>query len=359
MSGHGSYPPPGSPPPPAPGWQAAPPAGPAYPPGPGYPAYPAMLPAAHKPGAIPLRPLSLGDIYDGAFKIIRFNPKSTVGAAVLVASVAMVIPILVSSVLAIVLNLSLLSFDEQGMPTDSGAGFLVTYGSIIAGSVLQTFGLVFVTGMVAHVTAAAAIGHRLSLGAAWAATLGKRWRLVALWLLMMAITVVYMLIVVAVIVVLALVVATWITVLVSIGLVAASVCALVYFWVRVYYLAVPPLMLEPIGLFEALGRSFTLTSRQFWRTFGIALLTIVITQIAGGMIGTPFTIAGAVGMVAAGDSPAGLIIMVVSNALSGIITAAFVTPFSGAVASLQYIDQRIRKEGYDVELMTRAGLVRP
>ncbi len=51
-----------------------------------------MLGAAHKPGAIPLRPLNLGDIYDGGFRIIRFNPKATVGSAVLVAGVAMATP---------------------------------------------------------------------------------------------------------------------------------------------------------------------------------------------------------------------------------------------------------------------------
>jgi hypothetical protein len=41
------------------------------------------------------------------------------------------------------------------------------------------------------------------------------------------------------------------------------------------------------------------------------------------------------------------------------VTAAFVAPFVTAVTCLQYIDLRIRKEGYDVELMTRAGLPRP
>ena len=45
-----------------------------------------MLGAAHKPGAIPLRPLGLGDMYDGAFRVIRFNPRATVGSAVLVAA---------------------------------------------------------------------------------------------------------------------------------------------------------------------------------------------------------------------------------------------------------------------------------
>jgi len=34
---------------------------------------------AHKPGIVPLRPLQLGDILDGAVKAVRFNPKSMVG----------------------------------------------------------------------------------------------------------------------------------------------------------------------------------------------------------------------------------------------------------------------------------------
>ena len=54
------------------------------------------------------------------------------------------------------------------------------YLTALVGSVLQYVGLIFVTGMIAHVTAAAAIGRRLSLGEAWAATRGSRWRLLGL-----------------------------------------------------------------------------------------------------------------------------------------------------------------------------------
>ena len=66
-----------------------------------------MLGAAHKPGAMPLRPLGLGDFYDAAFRIIRFNPKATVGAAVLVAAVAMAIPVLATAVLSGAADLTL------------------------------------------------------------------------------------------------------------------------------------------------------------------------------------------------------------------------------------------------------------
>src|SRR5689334_17621179 len=104
------FPPPGAPlpedpagPPPPGASSAAPPPPPPRAPLPA----PGMLGAAHKPGAIPLRPLSLGSMYDGAFRIIRFNPKATVGAAALVSAVAAVLPIVVTTVLAFVTDVSL------------------------------------------------------------------------------------------------------------------------------------------------------------------------------------------------------------------------------------------------------------
>ena len=51
---------------PPPGYQYAPP---------GYPPQPMAL----QPGVIPLRPLTLGDIFNGAIRYIRANPKATLG----------------------------------------------------------------------------------------------------------------------------------------------------------------------------------------------------------------------------------------------------------------------------------------
>src|SRR3954469_22646596 len=114
-----------APPPPPPGWQPPPPPPLSYtghrpaPPGwgpapphqqPFLPA-PGMLGAAHKPGVIPLRPLALGDMYDAAFRIIRFNPKATVGSAVLVSAVAMAIPVAITAVLTATMSLSV---DDSG-----------------------------------------------------------------------------------------------------------------------------------------------------------------------------------------------------------------------------------------------------
>lgn len=377
MSDPNAYPPPGAPPPPGPpqqqpgqqAWFPPPsygPPGPAqgypqpghpppgYPP-PGYPPMP-MARAAHKPGAIPIRPLGLGDIYDGAFKIIRFSPGATVGSAVLVTAVAMAIPILITGFLTTLFDLSLSGLENSETSSEDLADIFAANGTILGGALLQTIGLIFVTGMIAHVTAAAAVGRRLSLGEAWAATAGKRARLVGLSALLGLGTVLYVGTAVIVVVVLAVTLPQTAAIVFGILAGLAATAGLVYLWGRVYYLAVPPLMLEPIGVFAALGRSWRLTSRQFWRTFGIGLLTIVITQTIGSILSVPFTILGTVASIASGDGELGLILYLVTTGLASVISSAFVAPFTSAVTTLQYIDLRMRKEGYDVELLTRAGI---
>jgi len=133
---------------------------------------------------------------------------------------------------------------------------------------------------------------------------------------------------------------------------------LFWFWIRVYYLPVPALMLEPVGIAGAIGRGYRLTSRAFWRTFGIALLTVLIAQVAGTMLAFPISIGGQLGLAAGATSQYAMLILVLTQALASVISAAFVAPFTTAVASVQYLDQRIRKEAYDVALMSQAGITR-
>ena len=84
---------------------------------------------------------------------------------------------------------------------------------------------------------------------------------------------------------------------------------------------------------------------------------MLITQFAGGMLSFPVSLVGQLAAAAGAGSGYGALILVVTQALASVITAAFVAPFTSAVTSIQYLDQRIRKEAYDVELMTMAGLI--
>ncbi|WP_170866888.1 hypothetical protein [Nocardioides lianchengensis] len=375
MSGHESYPPPGSQPPPPPGWQQPPPQAPQAPPGwqqqppagwpPPYPAPPSgpwppaasMLGAAHKPGAIPLRPLGLGDVYDGAFKIIRYNPKATAGVAVLVTVVSTVLTLLT---VAALLALGATFTRSTAFSGSSGDSLTDTYGgtaqflsTTVLPMLLQSLGTLVVSGTVAHVVLAAATGRRMTIGQAWAATQGRRWRLVGLTLLLGLLTVLLV----------GAYAASWLLVD---GLAARVLYGLVggplfvglmwWFWIRVYYLPVPALMLEDVGVLGAIRRGHGLTRRAFWRTFGIALLTIVVTGVAASMLAVPFLILGEVA-AAFVDGSAGVLAVEATTGLSTIVASAFVTPFTAAVATLQYVDLRMRKEAFDVELLGMAGIV--
>jgi MFS family permease len=341
--GAAGYPPP----------QGAPYPGQQYPP-PQWPPPPGMLGAAHKPGAMPLRPLGLGDIYDAAFRIIRFNPKATVGSAVLVAAVAMAVPVVVTALLTWTVGMT---YDNPSADVTQAEGVaaLTSFGSLALGLLLQGVGTILVTGMIARVTAAAAVGQRLSLGAAWAETRGRRWRLVGLTFLL---AVGWTVLVGLYVLLWAVVLATGdVTTAVVFGLLSlpAFVVLACWLWVRLAYLPVPALMLEEIGVFAAVGRAYRLTARQFWRTFGIALLTFVIVAVAGQVLSVPISLIGQVVALSLGPEYQ-LLGLIVVQAMSTTVVAAFVTPFQTAVASVQYLDQRMRKEAYDVELMAQAGI---
>ncbi len=117
-------------------------------------------------------------------------------------------------------------------------------------------------------------------------------------------------------------------------------------------------MLEKTTLVGAVRRNYHLTKGQFWRTFGIALLTLLLTSIASGMLTFPFTFAATL-VVAGIDGEIGLIASTLIQSISTIVSAAFVAPFTAAVACLQYVDLRMRREAFDLHLMAAANSQTP
>ena len=141
-----------------------------------------MLGAAHKPGAMPLRPLGDSATFttpgSGSSGSTRGPPSARPYSSPLPRWRS---PSLVTAILAV----PDLSLDRPSGATCADAAELIgSFGSLALGGLLQSIGLVLVTGMIAHVTAAAAIGGRLSPAEAWGATHGRRWRLVGLTVLL-------------------------------------------------------------------------------------------------------------------------------------------------------------------------------
>jgi hypothetical protein len=118
----------------------------------------------------------------------------------------------------------------------------------------------------------------------------------------------------------------------------------VYLWVA-WSVAAPVLLLEDVRGWKALKRSRQLVKGRFWPTFGVVLLVAILTGIVQAIfVGI---LAGVVSV--SGNEVALAIADAIGQTASGVLT----TPLSAAVLTVLYFDLRVRKEGFDLELLSR------
>ncbi len=133
-------------------------------------------------------------------------------------------------------------------------------------------------------------------------------------------------------------------------------------WLGIKFtLASPALMLEKSTVLKAFTRSSKLVKDTWWRIFGITLLTTVIAFFISGMIVAPFQIISLFAFSGGLDAMADGTGMnswgaLIAPAIGLIIAQTIVMPFQSGVTVLLYVDQRIRREGLDLELARAAGL---
>jgi Membrane domain of glycerophosphoryl diester phosphodiesterase len=124
-----------------------------------------------------------------------------------------------------------------------------------------------------------------------------------------------------------------------------------------FSLAAPVVVLEQLGPATALRRSWRLTSRSFWRLFGIFLLTGIIVFVAALILQIPFDIVkfivgggGGIGGLGGSANTAGVIV----SGIGSIVVGALTRPVIAGVIVLLYVDMRMRKEGLDLVLRDAA-----
>lgn len=100
----------------------------------------------------------------------------------------------------------------------------------------------------------------------------------------------------------------------------------------------PALVIEDIGAGSALQRSWALTRRFRLRTIGLLLLTAIL-------IGIPF-----MGVTLIVTMFAGEVAILLAQALS-ILVLLMLTPLIYCVLTLLYYDLRVRKEGFDLQVL--------
>ncbi len=313
----------------------------------GYNAPPPPVQPTIKPGVIPLRPLALGEIIDGAVTTMRRYPKLIIGAAAVVAAITQIIGLLVQ--LPFLADLST-ALDPNAAPTRDQliSTFASALGGTMIGVVLQLVGTVFLSGFITVVVGHAVLGRQVTFAQAWEEF---KPRLLPL----LGATLLYGLLIMAAPVVLGLlgVLANsgW---ALALGLFVAFLLA-VWLWV-LFSLVTPALVLERCGVGTAFGRSRKLVTGAWWRTFGILLVAGLIGAVITWIISLPFELLGRATTGFDAD-PAALLSAgyLVLITLGAIIASTIALPFSSAVSVLVYVDRRMRSEGMDIELQRAAG----
>ncbi len=280
--------------------------------------------APPKPGVIPLRPLGVGEILDGAITTIRRYPKQMLGLSALVAVVSNVLS--VGTLTLLRTQTGYLSSDLPPNATDldvASDNLRIALLATIPGAVINLFIQVVLAGMLTIVVGKAILGQSITLGEAWRQVIPRFWPLLGASLLY--------------------------TLMIIVGTVALVIPAV---WLYVLFsLTSNALILEGAKVGRAFGRSRELVNQAWWRTFGILLLASLITGILAYIVSIPFTlITGGLGTP---TMSLGATILIVT--IGQIIADTIVQPFVCGVTTLVYIDRRIRREGLDIQLARQAA----
>ena len=155
------------------------------------------------------------------------------------------------------------------------------------------------------------------------------------------------------------VVPIWLAAIIGgIGILASTVLALwLFFFIvgRVAY--VPQVMLvEGKGVFEALGRSFSLARGNVRRLMAMTLFTTFATNSALMILLVPLSWYGYLSGIDPFNSAQWPAWYAIAYSVLGPLSSILLTPVWMLGLSLLYVDERVRHEGYDIELMAARQL---
>jgi len=291
-----------------PQWQR--PAG--VPPGYWQPGY-GQPPAALAPGAVPLRPLGVGDILSGSFTLIRQNPGATLGLTA-------------ATVTALAISLALVFFIAS---LTAAAVALIGAPLILLFFGAQLGGLVAAMGQ-------SLLGHKVTIrGALRQSRAG--WVILALITLAVPFVGGWTLLGITLKgwgVLIALLLTAWLAVMVS--------------------LTIPVVVLERRNPFAAVGRSWRLVLGSYWRVFGIYILMYLIMWILSFIVSLPLELITGLAGASAGGGRVTVTLALAALAIGEIVITSLALTIETGVVVLIYADMRMRKEGMDLVLQQAA-----
>jgi len=269
-----------------------------------------------------LRPMTIADILDGAFGIIKVRPTRILGlVAVFVVPIHLAIAFVERNAASGSFSFDALTSDDPAVVAETSqdttsAAQLWALGMRLF---LPSLALMFVAVAVAHLVAAWSVGRDVPTGQLLR-LVARRW-----WAVVVTFIVIH--------------------VLEAVGF--AGFLALAPFSVgglfvmAAFVVTAPVIGAEGLGPLKALNRAASLAMRRFFPTLGISLAIGLVAFLLGSALGgLPLLIAVFLDFHLAWPL----------QAAGSILGALVTTPFVATATALLYLDLRIRTEGLDIEL---------
>lgn len=317
--------------------------------------------AALSPNQLPLAPLGAGDLIDRAVRLYRRH------LFVLIRTAAP--PVIIAAAGWIVFSLAI---QRVFLTPDMADLFVYVVLSIVAFCVMMggyLFTLVVMGGATRTLVAHLLRNEPVTARATYAAVRARFWGLLGASLIVLvwisvslsAVWIVWyiLLLMVMALVLVAGLISTWLPIIVGIpaGITATGVGLWLFFFIvgRVAY--VPQVMLvEGKGVLEAFSRSFSLARGNVRRLMAMTLFTTFGTYSALMVLLIPLAWYGYLNGIDPLNSAQWPAWYSIANSVLGPLSSILLTPVWMLGLSLLYVDERVRHEGYDIELMAARQL---
>lgn len=265
-----------------------------------------------KTGPLPLHPMGIGDILDGAIRLLRANVRTMV---IIIATVMVPFAFLQAF---LVRNINGGNGIFQSLHDPTAASSQNSPSAVFASEAFALLvlwvAIPLVCGAVSRLVMASYLGGELNAKDALKAMVKHAPALLVATIIVHLVEVVSML-----------------------GLFVA-----VAFVMPLFMMVAPAISLEDLGPFAGIRRSFRLARRRYWPTVGIALLAGLFATVLQDILGfVPNLIVAFIGL------RWGWLLAGATQVLVSFVTVSLIT----VVATLVYLDARIRQEGLDIEVM--------
>lgn len=309
-------------------------------------------------GVLAKRPLTFFEVLDSGFRLLRFIPGLTIGAALIVFTLWTLL-LTTAGTFAVLEFLPFLNDLISNDDALSGFFLLAQMGSF-AISLLSLGVAHFLAGLAAGGAEASFGARKTTLTQSWRSLQGHRWSLILAALGLGAINLGLLVLLGLPSLLFALFDNTILAIVTAFLALGLWLCVLIWLNLRFAFTG-STIAVERVGVRAAMRRSWRLTGSGFWRTFGQLGLGYFLSNQLVQLIITPLvTIVTVVSTVAIGTADTGssamtIIIAIAAGVLLSLTTvsSAILFAYFSCLVCVCYFDQRMRTEGFDLVLIRR------